>query len=378
MLVPREAWDWAKVPEHLRPTFRVVDESGREQARGKDLEALKEPLRPRFAEAMASAAADSGITVSGQTTWTFGTIEKAFTTVRAGHEVRGFPALVDEGATVGLQVFGSEDEQEARHRLGVRRLLQLGTPSPVKAIVDSFGNAEKLGLAGSPYPSVAELLDDCVAAVLQQAVDARPPVRSEQEYAALAAAVRLDLEARVRAVVRDVFTVLAAWRHTDKALSGRAEMATLPALSDMKSQLARLVRRGFVADAGADQLRQLPRTSRPSTTALAPRRRRACRDRQLMEQISDLQASWEHRMEALPEGRPPGEALRRVRWMLEEYRVSLWAQHLGTAHPISDARIRKALPEPADPCVLACRVRSCAPTCDFLRPSRRTARPGRV
>ena len=97
VVVPRAAWDWAKVPEHLRPTFRVLDESGREQARGKDLEALKEPLRPRFAEAMASAAADSGITVSGQTTWTFGTIEKAFTTVRAGHEVRGFPALVDEG-----------------------------------------------------------------------------------------------------------------------------------------------------------------------------------------------------------------------------------------------------------------------------------------
>jgi ATP-dependent helicase HrpA len=344
VVVPRAAWDWAKVPEHLRPTFRVLDESGREQARGKDLEALKEPLRPRFAEAMASAAADSGITVSGQTTWTFGTVEKAFTTVRAGHEVRGFPALVDEGTTVGLQVFGSEDEQEARHRLGVRRLLQLGTPSPVKAIVDSFGNAEKLGLAGSPYPSVAELLDDCVAAVLQQAVDARPPVRSEAEYAALADAVRLDLEARVRAVVRDVFTVLAAWRHTDKALSGRAEMATLPALSDMKSQLARLVRRGFVGDAGADQLRQLPRY----LAAIDHRRSRldsdVMRDRQLMEQISDLQASWEHRMEALPEGRPPGEALRRVRWMLEEYRVSLWAQHLGTAHPISDARIRKALP----------------------------------
>jgi len=63
-----------------------------------------------------------------------------------------------------------------------------------------------------------------------------------------------------------------------------------------------------------------------------------------MDQISDLQAAWEHRMEALADGRPPGEALRRVRWMLEEYRVSLWAQHLGTAHPISDARIRKALP----------------------------------
>ncbi|WP_167880442.1 ATP-dependent RNA helicase HrpA [Nocardioides guangzhouensis] len=343
VVVPEEAWDWTKVPEHLRPTFRVVDDGGREQGRGKDLEALKEPLRPRFAEAMASVASDSGITATGQTTWTFGTIEKAFTQVRAGHEVRGYPALVDEVSSIGLQVYGSEDEQEARHRLGVRRLLQLNTSSPAKAIVDSFGNTEKLALAGSPYPTVAELLDDCVAAVLQRAVDARPPVRSEEEYAALLAAVRPDLEARVRAVVQDVFTVLAAWRRTDKTLSGRAEMSTLPALSDMKAQVARLVRRGFVAEAGVEQLRQLPRY----LAAVDLRRERldgdVVRDRQLMGQIADLQAAWEHRVEALPEGRPPGAALRQVRWMLEEYRVSLWAQQLGTAYPVSDARIRKAL-----------------------------------
>ena len=78
---------------------------------------------------------------------------------RAGHEVRGFPALVDEGESVGLQVYGSEDEQLARHRLGVRRLLQLELPDPTKRIVDGFGNREKLALAGSPYPTVAELLE---------------------------------------------------------------------------------------------------------------------------------------------------------------------------------------------------------------------------
>jgi ATP-dependent helicase HrpA len=120
-------------------------------------------------------------------------------------------------------------------------------------------------------------------------------------------------------------------------------MATLPALSDMKAQVARLVRRGFVADAGVEQLRQLPRY----LAAVDLRRERldgdVVRDRQLMDQVSDLQSSWEHQVEALPEGRPPGAALRQVRWMLEEYRVSLWAQQLGTAFPVSDARIRKAL-----------------------------------
>ncbi|WP_235558561.1 ATP-dependent RNA helicase HrpA [Nocardioides sp. Leaf285] len=346
VVVPREAWDWTKVPEHLRPTYRVVDDTGAEQARGKDLEALKEPLRPRFAQAMAEVAADSGVARSGETGWTFGTIEPSFVQTRAGHEVRGFPGLVDEGASVGLAVAGSEDERDARHRLGVARLLLLELPSPVKRVLDSLTNAEKLGLAGSPYASVAELLEDCRAAVVQAVVDARPPARTPEAYAALREAAGRDQEAHLRAVLGDVVRVLDAWRRTEKSLSGRADMAMLPALTDMRAQLARLVHRGFVAEAGTTWLRRYP----TYLAALDQRRARldqggaaAHRDRLLMDQVADLQAAWAHRTEALAPGRPPGEALRQVRWLLEEWRVSLWAQQLGTAVPVSDQRIRKAL-----------------------------------
>ena len=343
VVVPRAAWDWTRVPEHLRPTYRVVDDNGREQARGKDLEALKEPLRPKFAQAIAEVAADSGITRTGETDWVFGTVEASFTQKRAGHEVRGFPGLVDEGETVGLRVFGSESEQEAQHRLGVRRLLLLTTPSPVKRVRDGLDNAQKLGLAGSPYASVAELLEDARAAVVGAVVDARPPVRDAAAFVALRDAAAADQEAHLRAVMADVLTVLGAWRRADKALSGRADMLMLPALSDMKAQLARLVHRGFVGEAGATQLRRYP----TYLAGLEHRRQRLDeninRDRQAMDRIAELQEAWLHQVDALPEGRPPGAHLRRVRWMLEEYRLSLWAQHLGTAYPVSDQRIRKAL-----------------------------------
>ncbi len=343
VVVPREAWDWTRVPEHLRPTYRVVDDNGREQARGKDLEALKEPLRPKFAQAIAEVAADSGITRTGETDWVFGTVEASFTQKRAGHEVRGFPGLVDEGETVGLRVFGSESEQEAQHRLGVRRLLLLTTPSPVKRVLDGLDNAQKLGLAGSPYASVAELLEDARAAVVGAVVDARPPVRDAAAFVALRGAAAADQEAHLRAVMTDVLTVLGAWRRAEKALSGRADMLMLPALSDMKAQLARLVHRGFVGEAGATQLRRYP----TYLAGLEHRRQRLDeninRDRQAMDRIAELQEAWLHQVAALPEGRPPGAHLRRVRWMLEEYRLSLWAQHLGTAYPVSDQRIRKAL-----------------------------------
>ncbi|WP_166389541.1 ATP-dependent RNA helicase HrpA [Nocardioides ochotonae] len=352
LVVPREAWDWDKVPEHLRPTYRVVDDQGQERGRGKDLEALKAPLRGSFQQAIAEVASESGLSRTGETTWTFGTIERSFEQKRAGHEVQAYPALVDEGRTVGLQVYGSAEEQEARHRLGVRRLLLLDLDKldrrggPVKRVLDGLGNAEKLGLAGSPYASVTDLLEDCRAAILGAAVDARPPVWSEQEYAALRAEAGRDLEAHLRAMLTDVLRVLDAWRQAEKALSGRAEMAQLPALSDMKAQLARLVHRGFIGEAGPAQLRRYP----VYLAALAQRRARLDegaaaigRDRQLMDRIAELQASWLHQVAALPEGRPPGESLRQVRWMLEEYRVSLWAQQLGTPYPVSDQRIRKAL-----------------------------------
>ncbi|MDP2774099.1 MAG: ATP-dependent RNA helicase HrpA [Nocardioides sp.] len=346
VVVPRTAWDWTKVPEHLRPTYRVVGADGREQARGKDLEALKAPLRPQFAQALAAVASDSGLARHGETTWAFGTIEESFRQVRAGHDVQGFPGLVDEGAAVGLAVYGSEDERDARHRLGTTRLLALGLPRVDRQVLDTLSNADKLGLAGSPYPSVAELLEDCRHAVLQAVVDAHPAVRDETAYAALLAAARRAQEADLPGVVAEVVRVLDAWRTTDKALAGRADLPMLPALADMKGQLERLVGRGFVGEAGVEQLRSYVRY----LTALQHRRERlgaggaaVNQDRQLMDRITDLQEAYLHQVAALPADRPPGARLRQVRWMLEEFRVSLWAQHLRTAYPVSDQRIRKAL-----------------------------------
>lgn len=342
--VPRDAWDWSKVPDHLRPTFRVVDERGGVVGEGKDLEQLKAPLRPKFKAAMDEAAASSGLTVTGQTTWSFGTIEKTFTQTRAGHEVRGFPGLVDEGTTVGLQVFGNEPERDAMHRRGLRRLLMRAIPSPAKEIASGLSNTEKLSLAGSPYPGAAELLEDCVAAAVDDLVGRHGgPVWDEASFRVLVERVRGDLVETTRVVLYDVVRVLAAWRDVDKTLSGSADMATLSALTDMKTQVGRLVQRGFAADVGAAQLRHLPRY----LAAVAERRAKLAagvgRDRLLMDQVAGLQEAYLHRLEALPDGRPPSADLVKVRWMLEEYRVSLWAQGLGTAYPVSDTRIRKAL-----------------------------------
>jgi ATP-dependent helicase HrpA len=340
--VPTEAWDLAKVSDHLRPTFRVLDDDGGEVGAGKDLEALKQPLRPSFDRAMRQVADESGVSATGQTDWTFGTIEPSFTQTRAGHEVRGFPTLVDEGSTVGLRVSASAEEQEAEHRLGVRRLLLSAVASPAGTLVDGLDNTAKLGLAASPYPSVRALVEDCVVAAAGELVDQTPTVRDQESFQALVQRGRDSLPEMSAAVLQQVLRVLGDWRPVEKALHGRVEMAMLPAMTDLRGQLGRLVFPGFVAEAGAPALRDYPRYLR-AMTARIDRLADLARDRELMGRIDPLQQAWQHRVDALPEGRPIGADLRRVRWMLEEYRVSLWAQQLGTAQPVSDARIRKML-----------------------------------
>jgi len=349
VVVSREDWDWSKVPAHLRPTFRVLDEDGRVAAEGKDLQGLRTTLRPQLEDTVDRAAEEHGLTATGQTEWTFGTIDTTFLQSRAGHEVRGFPALVDERptrgtATVGLQVVGTEAEQQAVHRRGLRRLLMLAVPSPAKQLADRFGNAEKLTLAASPYPSVADLLEDCVAAAVDVLVDTHGgPVWDEPGFEALAGKVAAELAERSGAVVADVLRVLAAWQETDRRLSGPADLVLLPALADMKAQVGRLVHRGFIAEVGAGQLGQLPRYLRAVQARLDKLPESPGRDRLAMDKIAAAEEAYLNRVAALPEGRPPDARLVAVRWMLEELRVSLWAQQLGTPYPISETRVRKAL-----------------------------------
>ena len=174
-------------------------------------------------------------------------------------------------------------------------------------------------------------------------IDARAPVREEASFEDLVRTARSALREHYPRAVHDLVQSLQAWRATDRALSGRADLATLPALSDMRGQVARLIDKGFVAAAGADRLRDVARYLK----AVAHRRERldtqVARDRQLMDQIAAVQDAWEHAVAALPPDVAMPAHLREARWLLEEYRVSLWAQHLGTREKVSDQRIRKVL-----------------------------------
>ena len=344
VLVARSDWGLSRLPDHLRPTFRVTAEDGDVLGEGKDLSRLKAVLRPSADAAVSSAAAD--LERSAITTWDFPVLPAEFSQTRAGHEVKGYPALVDDGDSVSIRVLGSAAEQDAVMRRGLRRLLVLAVPSPGPALVRELDNGEKLALGLSPHATIAALLDDCYACAVDMVVGRHGgPVWDRAGFDRLREQVAASAGALLAEVLGLVRTALVAAQDVQRRLSGRADLALLPALSDMKAQLSRLLYPGFVADAGADALRHYPRYlaavgARLDKLAASPRR-----DAVVAASVAGVQQAYLHQVSALPDGVPPGPALVAVRWMLEELRVSLWAQHLGTSRPVSTVRVERALAE---------------------------------
>ena len=195
MRVPREAWDLDRLPPHLTVTFRVIDERGREVARGTDLEKLRHELAPKVRAELATAGA--GIEATGLTTWSIGSLPREIGVRRGPHVVTGYPGLVDRGTSVDVRVFPTAAERDPAHRRGVRRLLLLETPSPARAAVRNLDNAARLALSRTPHGSLDTLLDDCVTASVDALITAAGgPAWDEAAYAKLRAVTRAKLERR--------------------------------------------------------------------------------------------------------------------------------------------------------------------------------------
>ncbi len=341
-----EDFDLSKVPEHLRATFRVVDERGRKVAEDKDLEALKLRLKPKTREAISKAAGSHGIQQrEGLTAWTIGTLPRVFEMRRGGHPVTAYPALVDEGASVAVRLFDTGPEQAEAMWRGTRRLIMLLLPSnPAKFAQGGLSNAEKLDLARSPHGSVQALFEDCVTAACDRLMAAHGgPAWDEEGFRKLFDAVRADLVGATVAAVARVRQVLAAWHSCERRLRGTTSVVLVPGLTDVKEQLAALIHPGFVTAAGLKRLPDLMRYLVAADRRLQQMPTGVQRDRTRMEKVQEMAAEYADLLAALKPGRPvPAEVLE-IRWMLEELRVSYFAHALGTAYPVSDKRILKAI-----------------------------------
>ncbi|XVV09494.1 ATP-dependent RNA helicase HrpA [Actinoplanes sp. CA-131856] len=340
-IVPRDAWRPDQVPDHLRVNFRVVDEQGKTLGEGRDLEVLRRSLAPKVQATISKAAGD--IERRGITTNDFGVLPRRVAQVRGGYEVNVYPALADEGDSVAVKVFESEAEQRTAMTAGTRKLLLLTLPPAARYLQGRLDNRAKLELSrANPYRSIADLLDDCAGAAVDKLVaDAGGPVWSSIEFASLRDNVRQDLVDAVANVVTQVQAVLATAYDVEQRLKSLRDPALLPALADIRQQLKGLVHAGFVTETGFRQMHHLPRYLRGIVYRLDRLGGNLARDRQLMAQIHEIESEYRELRADL--GGAAAEQLREIRWMIEELRINFFAQSLGTAYPISDKRIYKAM-----------------------------------
>ncbi len=341
--VPREAWALERLPPHLRMRFRVEDRDGDVVAEGEDLDALREAVKPRLREQL--AAATPALERSGAHTWDFGTLPRELAPA-VGGGLRAFPALVDEGETVGVQLLETPATQASSMHAGTRRLLRLTVRSPIPWLVDRLSTADKLALMAAPHGNVGAALDDALSAALDALIaDGGGPAWDTAAWERLRAHVAGSLADETLATTRELVAVLEARREVERRLDALPTAEPLQEIRlDVARQLGRLVHPGCAAAAGARRLKDVARYLQAAAARLDRLPDAAGSDRDRMRTIHELEAAYEGRLADWPSGEPRPPGLYEVRWLLEELRVAQFAPALGAR--VTAKQVRRAIARP--------------------------------
>ncbi|GIA94899.1 ATP-dependent helicase HrpA [Vibrio cholerae] len=341
--VLREDWKLDQLPAHLKITYRAVDHRNRKLNESCDLHELKESLKEKVQETL-SQVADDDIEQRDLHTWSFGELPKVYQQKRGGFEVRAYPALVDKKDSVEIKLFETEQEQLSAMRAGQRRLILLNVPSPIKYLHANLPNKSKLGLYFNPYGKVLDLIDDCIACGVDKLIEERGGMVWEpQAFEALKEHVRAELGDTVVEIAKQVETILTTAYNINKRLKGKVDFTMAFALSDVKAQIEELIFSGFATECGWKRLPDILRYMRAIERRMEKLPVDPNKDRLHMLKIESVANKYKELLNKIPKGMAIPDNVREIRWMLEELRVSYFAQQLGTPYPVSDKRIINAI-----------------------------------
>ena len=354
--VPRDAWDETDVPGHLRMNYRVLDEVGAEVAAGRDLPALRLQLGVQARRQFSASARDS-FERRAITGWDFGELPEQVEFVRAGQKLVGYPAVADDGKTVSLVLLDTGQEAQAATHRGLRRLFQLAAVEQVKYLGRNLRGLQEMALK---YSVLAELdgskqdkasaterlQDELVTAICDRAFHIEgDPIRDRQAFEARVAKARvrlMDVATEVCGTVNDLLTGYYTLR---PRLQQAGAQAWQRLMNDIKGQIRQLLISGFIVEVPFDRLRHYPRYLQAIGGRLDKFASNPSRDAQWQETLTQWWRQWQQRRDADRARGIRDPKLEEFRWMLEELRVSLWAQQLKTPYPISFKRLEKAWQE---------------------------------
>ncbi|HLO96555.1 MAG TPA: ATP-dependent RNA helicase HrpA, partial [Burkholderiaceae bacterium] len=371
--VQRNDFKLEQVPPHLFMNFRVVDEHGRQLGQGRNLAALKAELGaqarsafqalaalklqgqvlPEAAPAPAPIATPGGgkalraevrapapkvqQAAQAYTSWTFGELPELMEIQKGGQTLIGFPALIDKGAHVEIEVFDEPEVAAARHRAGLRRLVALQIREPLKYLEKNIPDLQKMAVAFMSLGTAEELRDQIIDVALDRAFLGDPLPTDEFGFKARIEEGRTRLNLIAQEVARLAGTVLVEYQAALRKL--KDSRAPKEVAEDIQAQLQRLCGKRFVLQTPWAQLQHYPRYLKAITLRLDKLRADAARDAKWMAEYRPLEQRWQRRLAELK-----GTADARMedfRWQLEELRVSLFAQELRTPQPVSVKRLEK-------------------------------------
>ena len=343
--VEAEHWHWEQIPSHLKMTFRVVDENGKKIAESMNLDELKFSLKDRVQESI-SAVADDGIEQSGLHIWSFAELPQCYEQKQRGFSVKAFPAIVDEKDAVGIKLFETEFEQSVAMQQGLRRLLLLNVPSPIKYLHEKLPNKAKLGLYFTPFGRVLDLIDDCIACAVDKLIaDFGGFVWNEESFDKLRDFVRENVNEVTVDIAQKVEQILTLTHQLNQRLKGKMDFTMAFALSDMKSQISGLIYQGFVQKSGYARLPDLLRYLQAIDKRMDKLAQDVNRDRAAMLRVEQVQQAYQQLLAKLPKSKPISDEVAEIRYMIEELRVSLFAQQLGTKYQVSEKRVLMVINE---------------------------------
>ncbi|ABE54792.1 ATP-dependent helicase HrpA [Shewanella denitrificans OS217] len=337
--VTPDDFDLTQLTAHLSINFKIEDDKGTLIEQGRVLDDLKDKLQGVVAKAIRQVA-KVGIEQEALLSWSFGDLPSQYQQRKGNYEVKAYPALIDNQADVSIKLFDDEHEAKRHHRVGLRRLLLLNIPSPVKHLQQKLPNKAKLAMYFNPFGQVQILIDDIIAAAVQQLLDEKKlDVRNEAQFEQAKEWVRQELNPSAEQISLKVEQILTLYQNIKKRMKGKISLDIAFAMSDIQTQLDKLVFKGFVEDCGWQRLGDIIRYLKAIENRLDKLPVDPSRDRLHMHSVAKVQEALNAQLNKLPKSQPVPDSLVEARWMVEEYRVSCFAQVLGTAYPISEKRV---------------------------------------
>jgi ATP-dependent helicase HrpA len=344
-----DAWHDVELPLHLTMNFQIVNEKGQLLKQGRDLNLLKSELQGKV-KASIKQVAEKGIEKSKLVEWDFGNLAQSYEKKVANITIKAFPALVDHNSTVAIELFEQQEHAEQAMLTGISRLILLNIPSPLKYLQEKLPNKAKLGLYFNPFGSIADLLQDCIQAACvylvkqylqNKALEHLP--RTESDFLLMRDYVRAEISDSVLSAAIKVEQALSLRHDVAKKLKGSVPLNVIQSHGDVKQQSEQLVFKGFVSASGIEKLDDIIRYLKGILRRLEKLPIDPNQDRLKLIEVNKAVDKYTSVLSTQRKDKPVAQEILVTKWMIEELRISLFAQNLGTAQPISLKRIMNHL-----------------------------------